>query len=157
MVTIVLNSYQEDKEKFQLAYGSLLKLEGEHQIILSTVEGDACINWVDCETVTVPKQEKSPSGSFKQLNNALPHIKGTHFWFASSNDFYLAEKTKKELEVEKPITYSYFQPYRNMMVPLKVPDLGTYEIERHLAGNFVPDFALVEKWLLDKYGSFDLK
>jgi hypothetical protein len=99
---------------------------------------------------------KCPQQSFRQINNAIPHVDTKYVCWASSDDLMSASKYHSELDMligfNKKVCYSdYYMTNEKMNVTRRVK-LGPYDYSRHLTGNFVSDLSLMETVLLTKYG-----
>ncbi len=163
MVTVIFNTVNEDSATLIKAIKSYI--DQDCQLIISTVEGDKCLDYVKAtfpsvEIAILPLKDhpgKSPQGSFIQLNNALKLMKGDWFCFASGNDYADPNKLKDEVyycitnnrEVCYSSFYKVFPDGKRSLVPLR-----PYDYNLHLKGNFVSDCALMSKRLVDKYLPF---
>lgn len=100
---------------------------------------------------------KSPRGSFLQLNNALPHITGDWFTFASGNDYSYPFKLETERRMciaqRKEVCYSAYD-YEYEDGSHKSQFFYEYDREKHWHGNFVADCSIISRRLVDKYLPF---
>lgn len=160
MVSVVINTVNENPEILKRAVDSYLK-QGA-QVIISTIENDPSLSLKGVDFATMKKSDhpgKSPKGSFMQLNNALPLIRGEWFCFASGNDYSSAWKLQSEVSAcisnNKKVCYSAFLNVYGKKY--KVKRFHEYDYQKHLKGNFVSDCALVHVSLLNKYGPFRIE
>lgn len=168
-----MNTVNEDRKYLDLAIESYLNQKGcEVELIISTLEGDPNLQHIkekypSCVIVTLPIKGhpiehglKNPVGSFMQLNNALPHITGDWFCFASANDVAFINKLELELsrckETGAEVCYSSFDLVNEQGEKISTQRFHDYYIGKHLKGNFVSDCALISKRLVDKYLPFNL-
>lgn len=162
--SIIMNCCNEDFNYLKLAINSYLKQFGvDIQLIVSTIEGDPCIEFIrlhfpSVELCVYPKKEhpgKCPQGSFLQINRALPMMTGEWYSFASSNDIALPNKTlleiQKCLSTGKKICYSAYQTINEAGAVTLTQPFHEYSYVTHLGANFVSDCALVHKSIVDKY------
>jgi hypothetical protein len=166
-VSIIVNCFREEKKWFDIAIKSILaQKDVDVHLILSTIQGDSCIKWIkeykgDIEVVTLPHaHEKTPDGSFKQLNNAIPHIKNDFVCFCSANDYQMPDKCKNEiskLKNGKHVCYSAFYIGDLGLNIMETKKFHTYDINKHLKSNFVYDSAMVRSTIFKKYMPFTTK
>lgn len=166
MTTIVMNTLNEHPDYLCQAIESYINQTSPVHIILSTVQGDRSVpfvreNFPAVQVLEYPAKDhpaKSPVGSYLQINNALPHLRGDWYCFASSNDFAHPDKIRMEiaccLDNKKEVAYSAFNEVDENGQYLRTQKFGKYNHDRHLAGNFVSDCALVSRRLIDKYAPF---
>jgi len=162
-----MNCCNEDFKYLTIAIESYLNQQkSKVQLIVSTIEGDPCISFIQekypsIELCIFPKSEhpgKSPQGSFLQINRALPMITGEWFCFASSND--IAQPNKIRLEIDscikthKKICYSSFDRIDANGNTTNTQNFYRYDYARHLQGNFVSDCALMHKSIVDEFLPF---
>jgi len=162
MVSVIINTVNEKPEILKRAIESYVNQKVNTQIIISTIEGDPSLKIEGVEFAVMSKKDhpgKSPKGSFMQLNNALPLIKGDWFCFASGNDH--AEPKKLLLEIltcklqRKEICYSAFYSIENDIKTVK--SFHKYDFSQHLKGNFVSDCALISRAIVEKYLPFKIE
>ena len=165
-VSVIMNTVGERQDYLSLAIESYLDQKGcEVELIISTITGDVNINFVkekypQVKIITMDKLcEKSPKGSFLQLNNAFPHITGDWFTFASSNDIAIQTKLIQEVEMclnngKKEVCYSSFHLIDEIGNLIRTQLFFPYNYDKHLIGNFVSDCALISKRLVDEYLPF---
>lgn len=156
MVSVIINTVNENKDTLLLAVNSYL-MQGNCQIIVSTIEGDPCLNYLTgVEFAVVKKSDhpgKSPRGAYVQLNNALPLIKGDWFCYASGNDFATHDKLKKEvnlcIQYNKEVCYSSYIIHSG--VERRRMSFFEYDYSKHLIGNYVSDCSMMSRRLVEKY------
>lgn len=157
-VTIVVCSYKGNQSHLQQAVESYLDQNGcEIDLVVSTVIGDECIDTLanfDVEFVT----QEYPN-IYQQLNKATSAIKNDWWCYMSGNDVALPTKAKTEIDMclkaEKKICYSAYNVVDsecNFIRLAQFPEL--YSFERHLAGNFVADTAMLHRSVSDCYLPF---
>lgn len=167
-VSVIMNTVGERQDYLTLAIKGYLNQVGvEVELIISTITNDINIyfikeNYPTVKIVTMDKLvEKSPKGSFLQLNNALPHITGDWFTFASSNDTTSYTKLIQEVEMclknNKEVCYSAFNLINEDSQFIRTQSFFDYDYQKHLIGNFVSDCALISKRLVDKYLPFKVE
>jgi len=167
-VSIVMNTIGEKHDVLIRSVASCLSQHGvDVQLIVSTVEGDPCIEWMASYPVTVvvmPKKDhplKSPRGSFMQLNNALHLVKGEWFVFASGNDAIYPHKLISEIELclekGKEVCYSAYHSSDVNGKIVQTVSFHEYDFDKHMKGNFVSDVAVISKRLVDKYLPFRIE
>ena len=164
-----MNTINENPFRLERAVRSCLDQRGvEVDLIISTVEGDVSIElckYLPLRIVTMPKSDhpgKMPRGSFLQLNNALPHIRGEWFVFASSNDYTYPDKLIKEVNAcvaaGKEVCYSSYNSTATdpdgKEIIVQLIRFHDYDFDKHKKGNFVSDVAIVSRRLVDKYLPF---
>ena len=160
-VSVIVNTYNEDPKVLLRAIDSYKKQC--YQVIVSTVEGDSSLSYLqNVQFAVLPKDKhvgKSPKGSFQQINNALPLLDCDYFCWASGNDFAEPHKVKTEVNAliasKKQICYSAFNVIRANR--LRVQLFKPYDVQEHLVNNFVSDCSMISKRMIDKYGPFDLE
>ena len=160
MVSVIMNTVNERRDYLDLAIQSWLNQEGiEIELIVSTVEGDVNIDYIRenyplVNVVTMPREDhpiskggKCPLGSFMQINNALPHINGGWFTFASSNDIAYPFKALSEVKMcqdnSKLICYSDIDQIDENGSLIRTVKLRDYDRAAHQQGNFVADCSMV--------------
>lgn len=173
-VSVIMNTVNEKRNFLDLAIESYLQQKGcEIELIISTLEDDPNIQYIkqkfpECIIITMPKKGhpmehglKRPIGSFMQLNNALPHITGDWFCFASSND--VACTNKFELEIKrckdtgKEVCYSSYDFVTASGRKIATETFPEYNYEQHLKRNFVADCSLISRRIVDKYLPFNVE
>ena len=147
-VSVIMTTKNEDKNLLIRAIDSMLfQVRVNIELIVSTVEGDCNIELIknkypSVKLIIMPNgiKEKSPSGSFAQLNYALPHITGDWFTFFSSNDYAYSNKITSEIyrcqQRAKEVCYSSFDEIDtddNIIGKILFHD---YDHSKHLIGNF---------------------
>lgn len=163
--SVIMNVCNEKAADLILAVESYLRQPV--QLIISTVEGDSCIDLLqDCPVeifVTAKKDHpgRSPQGSFVQLNNALHLINEDWFCFASSNDTAHPRKIETEIGIcireGKKICYSAFNTMDDELKITGTRTFYAYDFQRHLTGNFVSDCSLMHRSIVEKYLPFKLE
>jgi len=160
MVSVIINTVNEKPEILKRAVDSYLN-QGA-QVIISTIENDVSLNMKGVDFAVMSKEEhpgKSPQGSFMQLNNALPLIRGEWFCFASGNDYAANWKLSSELkrckETDSLVCYSAFFTVDGRKK--RVKRFHEYDFNKHLKGNFVSDCALIHISLVKKYLPFKIE
>lgn len=167
-VSIIVNCYQEQKKWFDIAIKSILAQEGVTvHLILSTVKGDPSIGWIkdydgDIELVTTKvTHQKSPIGSYKQLNNAVKYIKHEFTCFCGADDYQMPDKCKNEISLlektGKHICYSAFNEVNTNLKIIEKRTFPQYDINKHLKDSFVYTFAMVRSSIFKKYMPFSYK
>jgi hypothetical protein len=82
-VSVIINTINENPLVLKKAVDSYLKQYGvKVQLIISTIEGDPSLSLKGVDFAMLKKEDhvgRSPRGSFQQLNNTLPLIKGDYF------------------------------------------------------------------------------
>lgn len=164
-VSVIMNTVKEDPLVLQRAINSYLNQQGVTvQLIISTVEGDACINQFEgVEYSVLPKSQhsgKSPRGAYEQINHALKMIKGDWLCYASGNDYAEPHKLRTEIDAcaksGKEVCYSsIWSVSGDTKVQKKFPT--EYHFNEHLKGNFVTDCSLISRRLVDKYLPYRLE
>src|SRR3990167_2859283 len=143
-VSVIMNTVGERQDYLSLAIESYLDQKGcEVELIISTITGDVNINFIkekypQVKIITMDKLcEKSPKGSFLQLNNAFPHITGDWFTFASSNDIAIQTKLIQEVEMclnngKKEVCYSSFHLIDEIGNLIRTQLFFPYNYDKHL-------------------------
>lgn len=158
-VSVIMNSYNESEELFKRSVENILKNKNvEVELIVSTVNGDRCLDWITDQRIKVAKLEKP--GIFEQINNATELITGDFVTYASSNDIMHDDKLFVESEIlkntKKKVCYSSFYKIdisgKNTLV-----EFHDYNYEKHLTRNFVSDCSMVEGKVFKKYTPFKTK
>ena len=157
-VTVLMNSYKEDKQIFIEAINSIYSNKKvDIQLILSTVVEDPCIKWVKKYPLTLVVNKEA--GIYTQLNAMIPHIKGDYVTYSSSNDIMYPNKLYEECNLlsvhNKKVCYSAF--HVGTKNNKKLNKFYDYDYKKHLKGNFVSDCAMVETTTFLKYMPFTLK
>lgn len=166
VVSIIVPSLNEQEDIFKRCIESLLDQEGiTPHIILSTVEGDPSIKWGleydNVEVIYMNRDDhpgRSPDGSFQQIVNAIPYLRGEYMFYFSSND--ICQKSKGINEINKLVDgklvcYSSIlfcdenlENVREKTYPEE------YTVDRHLASNFIYDSSMVRTEIFKKYMPF---
>ena len=153
-----MNSYRENPAYFKRAVQSYLSQEGvDVELILSTVEGDPCIQLAENLPVVLVV---SPQPSiWKQLNAGMAAVTGQWVCYASSNDVAVPTKLITEvnccLKENKQVCYSaYYYCDQNLLVE-RIVSFFAYDYQKHFERNFVSDCALFSAALLKKYYPFN--
>lgn len=175
-VSVIMNTLNEDINYLNLAIQSYLDQRGVLiELIISTVEGDKNLphlkmreqNDQRIKLITMPRSQhpsskgiKSPKGSFLQLNNALPHMTGDFFCFASSNDVALPFKCLLETRMcndnNKDVCYSAYN-YCDVNGKFTGRQLfHDYDYDKHKQGNFVADCAMIRKNIVEGFLPFNV-
>lgn len=169
-----MNTLNEDVLLLHRSIESYLNQERvDLQLIISTVKGDKNIKYVKgkypkIEIIQMSRNNhliskgiKSPIGSFMQLNNALPFVRGDWFTFCSSNDYAYSNKLCAEIELcfstSKEVCYSAYDTIDSNNELIKKYYFHDYDYTKHLAGNFVADSSVVSKRLVNKYLPFKIE
>ena len=79
-VTVLINSYKESEETFIKTLESV-KRANPGQIIISTVNGDNCLQWIKEDEADIVVNEKA--GIYEQINNALKYVNQSYFTYFS--------------------------------------------------------------------------
>jgi len=156
--SVIINTYNEDPNILRRAVDSYI--DQCDQLIISTVEGDKSLKYIKgVDWAILPKAKhvgKSPFGSFQQINNALPMVKGEYFCWASGNDYAQPHKILMEIDTlirtKAHVCYSSF--YVHKMNGRKLQPFHDYDYQRHLQNNFVSDCSMITRYILDKYLPF---
>ena len=165
-----MNCIDENPEYFRQAVESILGQRGVSvHLILSTVEGDPSIKWIegysgDIYVSAFPKKDhpgRSPEGSFAQLNYALQFVKHKWLCFCSSNDVIFDSKFSDEIECcesqDKLVCYSDISITNRDLNVINITKLGSFSRERHLQINFIPDQSTINYTKLKKYLPFSVQ
>jgi len=98
-------------------------------------------------------------GIYYQLNNAIKHITGQWYCYASSNDVALENKLYHEvstlIRTGKKICYSSFIKCDSDLNRHKTHRSKPYNLQAHYSGNFVNDCAMISVDILMKYYPFN--
>lgn len=169
-VTVIMNSCKEKPEYLKAAIESYLnQLDVKIQLIVSTIENDPCIKYIQTNYPSVglcifPLSEhpgRSPQGSFLQINRALPMMKGDWFCFASSNDTALPQKCRIETRLcilsGNEICYSAYNFITADGTHRRKQLFFNYDYQKHFKGNFVSDCAMMSKRIVDKLLPFKVE
>jgi glycosyltransferase involved in cell wall biosynthesis len=168
-VTVIMNTLNEDRDFLIQAIESYL-CQKEAELIVSTVEGDhsieICKAYPQIKVVTLTKAEhsdngeRSPSGAYKQINNALQHVKTDWWCYASSNDISHPHKLSMEvsecIKHGKLICYSAFDTMNEKGERTNTRRFPEYNYKRHLEANFVNDCSMIHRSILEEFLPFDL-
>ncbi len=169
LVSIIMNTFNEDPNHLKAAidscYGQSMV---EVELIISTVEGDRNINFIETfypkvKLVITNKNDhpgRGSSGCYVQINNALKYITGEWFSFISSNDILLPNKSIIEImqcvSRRKHICYSnFYHTTRNKRS--HITRFHEYDYEKHLINNYVSDASLMSRFIIDKYAPFKIE
>jgi glycosyltransferase involved in cell wall biosynthesis len=170
-VSVIMNTVNEHIPYLVKSIDSYLnQKDAIVELIISTVEGDKNIDFIkqkypQAKIVTIPyedhpisKGEKSPLGSFMQLNNGFKHMTGDWFLFASSNDWAYPNKLALEtaccLKNKKEVCYSAYDYVDDDGNKLRTQSFHDYDWEKHWHGNFVADCSMISRRIVDKYLPF---
>jgi len=158
-VSVIMNSYNESEELFKRSVENILKNKNVNvELIVSTVDGDRCLDWITDQRIKVAKLAKP--GIFEQINNATKFITGDFVTYASSNDIMHDDKLFIESEIlkktKKKVCYSSFYKV-NLDGTKIIKSFFNYNFEKHLKGNFVSDCAMTTAKIFQKYTPFKLK
>jgi len=133
-------------------------------VIVSTVDGDANIplivsDFPSVEIVTMPREKHpghSPLGSFIQLNNAMPHVKGEWWCFASGNDYVYPNKVESEIRAAKQakVVYSDFNYVSETGGIKSRQRFRPYDPNAHNTTNIIPDCSLIHSSILYDFMPF---
>lgn len=153
--TVIINTINEDEQVLTKCVNSY-KLQFE-QVIISTIEGDACIGKFEgVEYAIVLKAEhvgRSASGAYQQINNALKLFKTDYLCYASGNDYAEPDKAIREIKAlkqsKKKVCYSAFWNERNGKKT--VQPFPLYDYNAHLRNNFVSDCSMMTREIVEKY------
>lgn len=164
MVTVTINTLNEDWGNLSRELTAWLKQAD--QVIVSTTDADRNIaairgQFPTVDIVTMPHGEHpghSPLGSFMQLNNAMPHVKGEWWCFASGNDYVYPNKIADELATAKRtgalVVYSDFN-YTDETGDVKSRQrFKKYVAVNHDRQNIIPDCSLIHRSILDEFMPF---
>ena len=165
MVTVTINTLNEDWANLSRELTAWIKQA--EQVIVSTTDADRNIPAIQeqfptVDIVTMPHGEHpghSPLGSFMQLNNSLPHVKGDWWCFASGNDFVYPNKIRDELATANKtgakVIYSEFN-YTDETGRIKSRQrLRPYDATAHESTNIIPDCSLIHRSVLDEFLPFN--
>jgi hypothetical protein len=170
-VSVVMNQLLEPWEVLKKGINHVLAQEGcDIQLIISSRERDSNIKLI---SIHYPQVEqailvdsglplvKSPFGSFSQLNNALPLVKGDWFSFIGGDDFVYPYKYQMEinqcLAQGKEICYSACDLVTPLGKIIKYYPLIPYDRKRHNETNFVADYSTISRRLFNKYLPFKVE
>lgn len=165
-VSVIMNSLNENEEYFDTAVRSILNNDINIHLILSTIEGDPSLKYIDkfagdIDIVTCTPHAKNVQGSFRQLNNALPLIKNDYFSFASSNDMMTFDKYRTEITKMRrkghKVCYSAYYLTDDDFNIRKKQEFMEYNYNSHLQGNYVYDCSTIETKTFKKYMPFSTK
>lgn len=164
MTTVTINTLNEDWGNLSRELTAWLKQAD--QVIISTTDADKNIaairgQFPTVDIVTMPHGEHpghSPLGSFMQLNNAMPHVKGEWWCFASGNDYVYPNKIADELATAKRtgalVVYSDFN-YTDESGKVKSRQrFKPYDAKAHEHTNIIPDCSLIHRSIIDRFGPF---
>lgn len=169
MVTsVIINTYHEKPGYLYKAIESYVNQTMPVEIIISAVNNDPNIPMIQkyanmikdipFKLILKPPHEKSPSGVYEQINNALPHLTGDWLCYASSNDYAEPDKIEREIlwcqQYGKEVCYSEINEVTEDGQYILTRRFHRYIHERHLIENFVSDCSLLSRRLVDKYLPF---
>lgn len=162
-VTVIMNTFNEAEDYLDAAIKSIAPQV--KQLIISTCEGDYNLNHIketmptNAMVVSLPHSRqlgKCPQQSFRQINNALPHVTGEYVCFASSNDVMLPDKYQSELNAiiksGASICYSEYYMTDANLAGRRLIRFHKYDYMKHLQGNYVNDCSLMRTDLLREFG-----
>ncbi len=157
LVSIVINSYQNDPSHLKAALRSYLRQQDvKVQLIVSTVRGDSAVKICRRMKIRFVKNEKP--GLYSQLNAALPLVKGEWFAYASGNDVALPTKLIDEIRCccnsSGRVCYSAFYVADANLVAQRTATFYKYRYAQHLKVNFVSDLGLMRREVLDRFKPF---
>lgn len=163
LTSVIINTYHEKPEYLKQAIQSYLSQTMPVEIIVSAVNNDPNIPLIQkypVKLILKPPHEKSPSGAYEQINNALPHLTGDWLCYASSNDYAEPHKIEREIltcqSQGKEVCYSNFNEITEDGMYVLTRSFPEYDHAKHLEGNFVSDCSLMSRRLVNKYLPFDL-
>jgi hypothetical protein len=157
-VSVIVNSFNEKESFFKKTIESILDNRNvELQIVVSTVYGDNCIDYVKDYNLTVVINKKP--GIFQQINNTIEHLTGDYITYFSSNDYMSKYKLQIESEMlkqsGKKVCYSTFNKI-DIDGKKNIKTFHNYSFEKHLIGNFVSDCSMIKKDIFMKYTPFNI-
>lgn len=162
--TVIMNTYNEKPHYLIASIEAYLSQRGvDMQVIVSTVSDDknmAYLKSMPVDLVITPREKHpghSPEGSFMQLNAAIPSVNGDFVCFGSSNDLPIVTKIANEAKrcvKGKLVCYSDFYLCYTELNKKGRTNVGAYDINKHMQGNYVSDCALVQTELFKKYTPF---
>lgn len=162
--TVTINTLNEHWDNLSRELTAWLKQAD--QVIISTTDADKNIARIRAEfpsvdIVTMPHGDHPghcPLGSFMQLNNSIPHIKGEWWCFASGNDYVYPNKLRDEVATAKRTAarvvysdYNYTDENGNAKSRQR---LAAYDPIAHEKRNIVPDCSLIHRSILDEFMPF---
>lgn len=158
-ITVLINSYEEQRETFLMSLGSVFSNDVDLQVIVCTVRGDPCLEWgkhFPIDWVVVDKPD-----IFNQFNSMIPYIKGDFVTYHSCNDLMYSDKLRIESDflasaTNKKIVYTDFDMIdidNKKTIYKAVP----YDYEKHLNRSFVPDCAMVTCDIYRNYCPLDTR
>lgn len=158
-VSVIVNSFNEKEIVFKKTIESILNNKNvDLQIVLSTVSGDNCLNYLKDYNLTLVVNSKP--GIYQQINNTIEHLTGDYITYFSSND--IMSKYKLQIESEmlrqsgKKVCYSAFNKIE-IDGKKNVKSFYDYSFDKHLVGNFVSDCSMVKKDIFTKYSPFNVE
>ena len=158
--TVIMNIREEQPEHIIKAVESYASQNCD--IIISTVEGDPCIEMLKgLKIVTLNNPpERSPVGAYLQLNNALEYISNEWWCYASSNDISYPNKIETEistcLEQGKKICYSSFDTMDEQGQLNGRREMHDFDISQLLRGCYINDCSMINA-SLNKYLPFKIQ
>ena len=160
LVSIIINSYKENKNNIISSIKNIRNQNVNTQIIFSTAKGDSSIDIVkDLDIDDLVISDKS--GIFYQLNNALKKVKGEWLCYSSSNDIWDKNKLRTEIskciENDKLVCYSNFVNIDENNKEIGKRKFFSYDYNKHLKGNYVSDLSVFNYTKLKKYLPFNIK
>lgn len=158
-VSVIVNSFNEKENVFKTTIESILNNKNvDLQIVVSTVEGDNCINYAKSYDLTLVVNSKP--GIYQQINNTIEHLTGDYITYFSSNDVMSKYKLQIESEIlrqsGKKVCYSAFNRIE-IDGKKNVKNFYEYSLDKHLVGNFVSDCSMVKKDIFIKYTPFKVE
>ena len=169
-VTIIMNTYKENKTFLKQAIDSYLcQKDVNIQLIVSTIENDPSIFFIKenydptkielCISTFKEHPGKGIKGIYYQLNKATSMIKNDWFCYASSNDFALQGKLKKEIKMckqnNKFVCYSDYNVTDINLKTIKKHKFPSFNYNLLLKGNFINDCAMIRTDILKNFLPFD--
>lgn len=157
--TVIMNIRDDKPEHFTKAINSYISQNCD--IVISTVEGDPCINILKGLKIVTLKNppERSPVGAYLQLNNALKEINNEWWCYASSNDVSYPNKIEQEintcLEQGKRVCYSAYDTVDEVGRFLGTRESHKFNVNKLLRGCNINDCAMIHS-SLNKYLPFNL-
>lgn len=162
--TVTINTMNERWENLSRELTAWTKQAD--QVIVSTTDADVNIDrirkefpWVDIVTMRHGDHPgHCPLGSFMQLNNAMPHVKGEWWCFASGNDYVYPNKLRDEIATAQrtgaKVIYSDFN-YTDENGKIKSRQrFKAYNPTAHERQNIIPDCSLIHRSILAEFMPF---
>lgn len=158
--TVIMNIREEQPEHFMAAVESYVNQRCD--LIISTVEGDPCIDMLKGLKIVKLKNppERSPIGAYLQLNNAIKHIENEWWCYASSNDIAYPNKIEQEIytcmKAGKKICYSAIDTMNEEGVKNGTREMHDFDINRLLKHCYISDCSMINS-SLNKYLPFEVR